>query len=112
MAYIPLSAAAAAYIPLSAAAYIPLSACGGWRLPGVVISFTNYSYCFVFVIFFLELSLIIRFVFVFVIFFLELSLIIRLVFVFVIFFLELSLIIRFVFCYIFSWTFTNYSFCF
>ena len=65
MAYIPLSAAAAAYIPLSAG--------GGWRLPGVVISFTNYSYCFVFVIFFLELSLIIRFVFVFVIFFLELS---------------------------------------
>jgi hypothetical protein len=49
-------------IPLSAAAYIPLSAGGGWRLPGVVISFTNYSYCFVFVIFFLELSLIIRFV--------------------------------------------------
>jgi hypothetical protein len=46
-----------------------------------VISFTNYSYCFVFVIFFLELSLIIRFVFVFVIFFLELSLIIRFVFV-------------------------------
>jgi hypothetical protein len=45
---------------------------------------------FVFVIFFLELSLIIRFVFVFVIFFLELSLIIRFVFVFVIFFLELS----------------------
>jgi hypothetical protein len=40
----------AAYIPLSAAAYIPLSAGGGWRLPGVVISFTNYSYCFVFVI--------------------------------------------------------------
>jgi hypothetical protein len=64
VAYIPLSAAAAAYIPLSAAAYIPLSAGGGWRLPGVVIYFTNYSYCFVFVIFFLELSLIIRVVFV------------------------------------------------
>jgi hypothetical protein len=49
-----------------------------------------------------------------VIFFLKLSLIIRFVFVFVIFFLELSLIIRFVFCfcYVFSWTFTNYSFCF
>jgi hypothetical protein len=62
VAYIPLSAAAAAYIPLSAAASIPLSAGGGWRLPGVVIYFTNYSYCFVFVIFFLELSLIIRFV--------------------------------------------------
>jgi hypothetical protein len=44
---------------------------------------------FVFVIFFLELSLIIRLVFVFVIFFLELSLIIRIVFVFVIFFFEL-----------------------
>ena len=54
----------------------------------------------VFVIFFLELSLIIRFVFVFVIFFLELSLIIRIVFVFVIFFLELSLIIRFVFVFV------------
>ena len=42
-------------------------------------------------IFFLELSLIIRFVFVFVIFCLEISLIIRFVFVFVICFLEGSI---------------------
>ena len=59
---------------------------------------TNISIVFIFVIFFIELSLIIRIVFV--ISCLELSLIIRFVFVFVIFFLELSLIIRFVFVFV------------
>jgi hypothetical protein len=60
-------------------------------ISSILLIFLSLIIRIVFVIFFLELSLIIRFVFVFVIFFLELSLIIGFVFVFVIFFLELSI---------------------